>query len=134
MTLGSQDRGGYPERYGEGEEQKKDWSWSILVVGLCLFFLLHYFKENLDPIFLEHGIISGFDVCSKMAQFKMYEQLYFSFNFNELRYTEDETGCLHPCSYSEYEIADKQVHGIEEGFGLYIAYGTLAVTVKREVQ
>ena len=70
-----------------------------------------------------------------MAQFKMYEQLYFSFNFNELRYTENKTGCLHPCSYYEYEIADKQVHDIEEGsFGLFISYGTLAVTVKREVQ
>ena len=88
---------------------------------------------NLDSIFLE-CIFSGFDVCSKMAQFKMYEQLYFSFNFNELRYTEVETGCLHPCSYCEYQIVDKQVHDIEEGFGLYIAYGTLAVTVKREVQ
>ena len=65
----------------------------------------------------------------------MYEELYFSLNFNELRYTENKTGCLHPCSYYEYQIADKQVHHIDpDRFGLYIAYGTLAVTVKREVQ
>ena len=96
---------------------------------MCFVFVLHNLKENLYPIFLEHG----FGVCSKTDQFKMYEQLYFSFNFNELRYTENKTGCLHPCSYYEYEIADKQVHQID-GFGLYIAYGTLAVTVKREVQ
>ena len=63
----------------------------------------------------------------------MYKELYFSLNFNDLRYTEDETGCLHPCSYYEYEIVDKQVHETAEGIGLYIAYGTLAVTVKREV-
>ena len=30
-------------------------------------------------------------------------------------------------------LAHKQVHQIE-GFGLYVAFGTLAVTVKREVQ
>ena len=63
----------------------------------------------------------------------MYEELYFSLTYNELRFTEDDTGCLHPCSYYEYQIVDKQVHQID-GFGLYIAYGTLAVTVKREVQ
>ena len=95
--------------------------------------VLHYFKDNLDSIFLE-CIFSGFGVCSKMDQFKMYEELYFSLNFNELRYTEEETGCLHPCSFSEYQIADKQVHKTKEGSGLYIAYGTLAVTIKREVQ
>ena len=80
-------------------------------------------------------IISGFGVCSKMEQFKMYEELYFYLNYNELHHTEDETGCLHPCSYNEYQIADKQVHhGVKPGFGLFISYGTLAVTVKREVQ
>ena len=68
-----------------------------------------------------------------MEQFKICEELYFNLSYNELSYTEDETGCLHPCSYNEYEIADKQVHQIE-GFGLYVAFGTLAVTVKREVQ
>ena len=63
----------------------------------------------------------------------MYEELYFNLSYNELRYTEDETGCLHPCSYNEYQVADKQEHhGF--GFGLHIVYGTLAVTVKREVQ
>ena len=79
------------------------------------------------------AIISGFDVCSKMEQFKMYEELYFNLSYNELRYTEDKTGCLHPCSYNEYQVADKQEHhGIVSG--LYIAYGTLTVTVRKEVQ
>ena len=95
---------------------------------------LYYLKENFDIIiFLEHWIISGFGFCSEMEQFKICEELYFNLSYNELSYTEDETGCLHPCSYNEYEIADKQVHQIE-GFGLYVAFGTLAVTVKREVQ
>ena len=63
----------------------------------------------------------------------MYEDLYFSLAYNELRHTEDETGCLHPCSYNEYQVADKQEHhGIVSG--LYIAFGTLTVTVKKEVQ
>ena len=88
---------------------------------------------DLIIIIFVHCIISGVDVCSKMTQFKMYEELYFSYAYNELRFTEDETGCLHPCSYYEYEIANKQVHHLG-GFGLYISYGTLAVTVKREVQ
>ena len=79
------------------------------------------------------AIISGFDVCSKMEQFKMYEQLYFNLSYNELSYTEKETECLHPCTYNDYQVADKQEHhGIVSG--LYIAFGTLAVTVKKEVQ
>ena len=70
-----------------------------------------------------------------MEQFKKYEELYFYLNYNELRHTENKTGCLHPCSYNEYQIADKQVHyGVQDGVGLFISYGTLAVTVKREVQ
>ena len=101
--------------------------------GACLTFVLYYFDptccfNNIVHIFL------GLVVCSKSSQYKMYEELYFSLHYNELRYTEVDTGCLHPCSYYEYQIVDKQVHHIEEGFGLYIAYGTLAVTVKREVQ
>ena len=81
---------------------------------------------------MEHYIISGFGVCSKMEQFKTYEELYFDLAYNELRHTEDETGCLHPCTYYEYQVADKQVHQVHK-FGLYITYGTAAVTVKREV-
>ena len=100
--------------------------------GACLTFVLYYFDptccfNNIVHIFL------GLVVCSKSSQYQMYEELYFSLTYNELRYTEVDTGCLHPCSYYEYQIVDKQVHQMG-GFGLHIAYGTLAVTVKREVQ
>ena len=63
----------------------------------------------------------------------MYEELYLNLSIYDLHDTEDKTGCLHPCSYNEYQIAEKEVHhGF--AFGLYITYGTLAVTVKKEVQ
>ena len=29
--------GGYPERHGKEQKKKKDWSWSILVVGYILY-------------------------------------------------------------------------------------------------
>ena len=64
----------------------------------------------------------------------MYEEVYFNLSYNELRYTEDLTGCLHPCSYNEYQVADKQEHHGFVSAGLYITYGTLTVTVKKEVQ
>ena len=68
-----------------------------------------------------------------MAQFKKYESLYFKLSKKDQCFIEDTTGCLYPCSYPEYIIGDKKVYNMGT-FGLYISYGSVAVTVKKEVR
>ena len=68
-----------------------------------------------------------------MAQFEKYESLYFNLSKKDQCFIEDTTGCLYPCSYPEYIIGAKKVYNMGT-FGLYISYGSVAVTVKKEVR
>ena len=68
-----------------------------------------------------------------MDQFENYESLYFNLSKKDQCFIEDTTGCLYPCSYPEYRIGDKKVYNMGT-FGLYISYGSVAVTVKKEVR
>ena len=67
-----------------------------------------------------------------MDQFEKYEDLYFNLAKKDQCFIEDTTGCLYPCSYPEYRVADKKFYNMGT-FGLYISYGSVAVTVKKEV-
>ena len=67
-----------------------------------------------------------------MDQFEKYESLYFNLSKKDQYFIEDTTGCLYPCSYPEYRVGAKKVFNLGS-FGLYISYGSLAVTVKKEV-
>ena len=68
-----------------------------------------------------------------MDQFENYESLYFNLAKKDQCFIEDTTGCLYPCSYPEYIVGAKKVFNFGT-FGLYISYGSLAVTVKKEVR
>ena len=68
-----------------------------------------------------------------MDQFEKYESLYFDLSKKDQSFIEDTTGCLYPCSYPEYRVGDKKVYNMGT-FGLYISYGSVAVTVKKEVR
>ena len=67
-----------------------------------------------------------------MDQFEKYENLYYDLAKKDLCFIEDTTGCLYPCSYPEYRVVDKKLYNMGT-FGLYISYGSVAVTVKKEV-
>ena len=54
-------------------------------------------------------ICVGLEVCSNMDEFENYERLYFDLAKKDKCHVENTTGCLYPCSYHEYRIADKQV-------------------------
>ena len=54
-------------------------------------------------------LLAGFEICSNMNQFEEYERLYFDLAKKDKCHVENTTGCLYPCSYHEYRIADKQV-------------------------
>ena len=47
-----------------------------------------------------------------MDQFEEYERLYFDLAKKDKCHVENTTGCLYPCSYHEYRVADKQVKNI----------------------
>ena len=77
--------------------------------------------------------VPGQEVCSNMDQFEKYESLYFNLSKKDQYFIEDTTGCLYPCSYPEYRVGDKKVFNMGT-FGLYISYGSVTVTVKKEVR
>ena len=68
-----------------------------------------------------------------MEQFEKYESLYFDLSKKDRYFIENTTGCLHPCSYPEYRIGDKKIYNVG-GFGFWISYGSLAITVEKEVK
>ena len=47
-----------------------------------------------------------------MDQFEKYESLYWDLAKKDKCHVENTTGCLYPCSYHEYGVADKQVRNI----------------------
>ena len=69
-----------------------------------------------------------------MEQFEKYESLYFDLSKKDRYFIENTTGCLHPCSYPEYKIGDKGIYNKMGGFGFWISYGSVTVTVKKEVE
>ena len=73
------------------------------------------------------------EVCSDMGQFEKYENLYINLAMKDRYSIENTTGCLYPCSYPEYRIGDKGIFNKMGGFGFWISYGSVAVTVKKEV-
>ena len=77
-------------------------------------------------------MVAGLDLCSTMDQFEKYEILYFNLSKKDQYFIEDTTGCLYPCSYPEYRVVDEKLYNMGT-FGLYISYGSVAVTVKEEV-
>ena len=94
--------------------------WNDRIAGALLIELYLYF-------------FPGLEVCSNMDQFEKYERLYFNLSKKDQFFIEDTTGCLYPCSYPEYKVGDKKVFPMG-AFGLYISYGSVAVTVKKEVR
>ena len=44
-----------------------------------------------------------------MDQFEKYESLYWDLAKKDKCHVENTTGCLYPCSFHEYRVADKQV-------------------------
>ena len=68
-----------------------------------------------------------------MDQFEKYENLYFNISKKDQRFIEDTTGCLYPCSYPEYRIVTESIYN-DGMFGFFFSYGSVAVTVKREVR
>ena len=68
-----------------------------------------------------------------MEQFEKYESLYINLAMKDRYSIENTTGCLYPCSYPEYRIGDKRLYNNLGKSGFWIAYGSLAVTVKKEV-
>ena len=69
-----------------------------------------------------------------MEQFEMYERLYFDLAKKDRCFIENTTRCLYPCSYPEYRIGDKKIYSKMGGFGFWISYGSVTVTVKKEVE
>ena len=67
-----------------------------------------------------------------MDQFGQYESLYFNLSKKDESFIENSTRCLFPCSYPEYRVADKSLYNTGT-FGLFITFGSVAVTVKEEV-
>ena len=71
--------------------------------------------------------------CSRLEQFEMFENESMTLAKMDRGYLEQTTGCLFPCSYTEYIVKGKKPLGGLDGFGLYITYGSLSVTVRKEV-
>ena len=71
--------------------------------------------------------------CSRLQQFEMFEIESMALAKMDRGYLERTTGCLFPCSYTEYIVKGKKPLGGLDGFGLYITYGSLSVTVRKEV-
>ena len=87
---------------------------------MCLFFSSNY-------LFL------GFSNCSRLEQFEKYDNTTLDLSKKDRLNIEQKTGCLYPCSYTEHIVKGKKPLGGMPGFGLYLNYGTLSVTVKKEV-
>ena len=88
---------------------------------MCLFF------SSSNYLFL------GFSNCSRLEQFEKYDNTTLDLSKKDRLNIEQKTGCLYPCSYTEYIVKGKKPLGGMPGFGLYLTYGTLSVTVKKEV-
>ena len=73
------------------------------------------------------------EVCSDMGQFEKYENLYINLAMKDRYSIENTTGCLYPCSYPEYKIAERRLYHNMGGSGFWISFGSLAITVKKEV-
>ena len=71
--------------------------------------------------------------CSRLQQFETFENETRQLGIMDRGYLEQTTGCLFPCSYTEYVVKGKRPLGGIDGFGLYITYGSLSVTVRKEV-
>ena len=68
-----------------------------------------------------------------MDQFEKFESLYFYLSKRDRQFVEDTTGCLYPCSYPEFRIVAEKIYNYGR-FGVFISYGSVAVTVKKEVK
>ena len=71
--------------------------------------------------------------CSRLQQFETFENETKQLGLMDRGYLEQTTGCLFPCLYTEYIVKGKRPIGGLDGFGLYITYGSLSVTVRKEV-
>ena len=71
--------------------------------------------------------------CSRLEQFEMFENESMTLAKMDRGYLEQTTRCLFPCSYSEYIVKGKKPMSGLDGFGLYITFGSLSVTVRKEV-
>ena len=71
--------------------------------------------------------------CSRLQQFETFENETKQLGLMDRGYLEQTTGCLFPCSYTEYVVKGKKPISGLDGFGLYITYGSLSVTVRKEV-
>ena len=69
-----------------------------------------------------------------MEQFEKYESLYFDLAKKDRCFIENTTGCLYPCSYPEYKVAERRLYHNMGGSGFWISYGSLAITVEKEVK
>ena len=81
----------------------------------------------------QNWYFSGFEHCSHLEQYVKFENLSFSLAKNDKIFIENTTNCLYPCTYLEYRIASKELVNMPGRNGFAISYGSLAVTVRKEV-